>query len=389
MLKNILFIHQSADLYGSDRVLLSLVKELNPSKYCPIVLLPCDGPLLEELKNANIEVHIIPIAKLSRSILSVKGLLSLPLVAIRSIRSIDRILKGRRVSLVHSNTLAILSGALWSRWRKVLHVWHVHEIIVRPRLVVAVYSLLLRFFADTIVCNSYATETNLLARSRSLEVKSTVVWNGLESSFIRRKGDSKIYREQLGINDGDVLVALVGRINSWKGQQVLVSAANLLFDRGYRNIRYLIVGSPPSGQGHFLDSLKDAIELSPAKNDFILRGFIPDIWQVWEACDIAVIPSTEPEPFGMVALEAMSAGKPVIAANHGGLTEIVSDRETGFLVDSQNKEDFALKIRELVDDENLRKKLGREGELRYLRYFTLESYITNMEKVYESSVDQC
>lgn len=386
MPKIILFIHQSADLYGSDRVLLSLVKGLNPEKYLPIVFLPCDGPLLEELKNSNTEVHVVPIAKLSRSTLSVKGLISLPLVALKSIRSIDRILNGRKVHLVHSNTLAILSGALWSRWRKVLHVWHVHEIIIKPWFVVNIYSLLLRFFSNKIVCNSHATETNLLKSYSPLVFKSTVVWNGLENSFVKDNFDTNNFRQQLNLNYKDVLVVLVGRINRWKGQQELVSAANLLFHQGYRNIKYLIVGSPPKGQEHFLDSLESAIELSPAKHDFILKGFTPNIFQVWFACDIAVIPSTEPEPFGMVALEAMSAGKPVIAADHGGLTEIVRDGKTGFLFDSRNEEDFALKIRELVDDAGLRKKLGCEGELRFLNHFTLKTYIANIEKVYDSLI---
>jgi glycosyltransferase involved in cell wall biosynthesis len=75
----------------------------------------------------------------------------------------------------------------------------------------------------------------------------------------------------------------------------------------------------------------------------------------------------------MLALEAVAFAKPVIAANHGGLIEIVRDRETSFLIDPQNEIDFASKIRELFDDENLRKKYGHEGPLRYARYFTLET----------------
>jgi glycosyltransferase involved in cell wall biosynthesis len=104
---------------------------------------------------------------------------------------------------------------------------------------------------------------------------------------------------------------------------------------------------------------------------------------VWDASDIAVIPSTEPEPFGMVALEAMAAVKPVIAANHGGLAEIVVEGETGFLVTPGSAIELAEAIKLLVADAPLRKRMGVAGELRYSKKFTLDRYVENMVRVYE------
>ena len=135
MKKTILFVHQSADLYGSDKVLLALVTKLDRDKWYPIVLLPVDGPLVVELAAIGTECHVVPISRLARTSLSLRGLFELPVNLMRSIRAFNRVLRGRQVDLVHSNTLAVLSGAIWARWHRIPHVWHVHEIILQPQIV--------------------------------------------------------------------------------------------------------------------------------------------------------------------------------------------------------------------------------------------------------------
>lgn len=382
MKKTILYVHQSADLYGSDRVLLALVSKLDKEKFLPIVLLPVDGPLRNELEAAGIECHVIVITRLARATLTVRGLLRLPNDLFHSLRAISGVLKGRKVDLVHSNTLAVLSGPLWARWHRVPHVWHVHEIIVKPVFVRKAYSYLLNWFADCIICVSHATKANLVQDQPALAKKIEVVWNGLERSSAVDAHAVRIYREQLKVGEGDVLVALVGRINRWKGQTLLVEAASLLWEQKVRNIRYLFVGSAPDGQGHFLEELQHGINQSPAQAVFTVQGFTNSLSTVWDACDIAVIPSTEPEPFGMVALEAMAAAKPIVAANHGGLAEILITDETGFLVAPNNVFELAVAIKQLAADAQLRKKMGDAGQTRYSEEFTLNRYVENMTKIY-------
>ena len=384
MKKIILYVHQSADLYGSDRVLLALVSKLDKERFLPIVLLPVDGPLRNELEAAGIEYHVIAITRLARATLSVRGLLRLPNDLFHSLRAINRVLAGRKVSLVHTNTLAVLSAPLWARWYRIPHVWHVHEIIVHPVFVRKAYSYLLNCFADCIICVSHATKASLVQDQPALANKIEVAWNGLERNSVVDETAVRLYREQLSVVSGEVLVALVGRINRWKGQAILVEAANLLWQQDVRNVRYLVVGSAPEGQAHFLNELQYSIAQSPAKENFILQGFTSNLWTVWDSCDIAVIPSTEPEPFGMVALEAMASAKPVIAADHGGLTEIVMQGVTGLLVPPANALALADAIKVLASDAALRNKMGNAGELRYQREFTLNRYIVNIIHVYES-----
>lgn len=381
-MKTIVFFHQSADLYGSDRVLISLIEGLDRNRFRPIVLIPCIGPLKDALTIAGIETHVIPLVKVSRATFTPTGLLKLPFEAVNSIRAINRVLDGIRVDIVHSNTLAVLSGALWARLYGSPHLWHVHEIIVHPRLAKRLFPFLVRFLADRVVANSETTRRWLVSTERKIAPKTVTIWNGVE-----RKSSVKIdvalsLRSTIGLGPKHVLVALVGRMNRWKGQALLIKAAEDILQRN-NSIHFLIVGSPPLGQEHFRAEILKQITESSASKQITVWDFTEDVWMIWDACDIAVVPSIEPEPFGMVAIEAMASGKPVIGSAHGGLTEIIEDGETGLLFKPNDTNALAEAILKLAESSSLRNAMGTKGALRQLKYFSLQSYQTSFTKLYE------
>lgn len=386
-MKSILFVHQSADLYGSDRVLLTLVTHLNKEKFHPVVVLPTNGPLMRELIATGIECHVLPITRLSRATLSLRGLARFPWNLFKSLRAFDRLLADRRIDLVHSNTLAVLTGAVWARRRQIKHVWHVHEIIQHPVIVRKVYAYLVSWLSDKVVCVSHATERNLLIDRPRLSDRTEVVWNGIARDEKYDEVAVNLYRQQAGAGTEEVLIALVGRINRLKGQRILVKAINQLWLEGIRNLRVVFVGSVVPGQEHFLEALQRAIDSSPARDCFKIFPFTNNVWLVWDACDIATLPSTEPESFGLVALEAMAASKPVIAANHGGLAEVVNDDETGLLVAPGDVHALADALRKLSTDAAMRSMMGRRGHERYQSHFTLEVHAKKMVQVYDSLLD--
>ncbi|OGU20365.1 MAG: hypothetical protein A2580_10185 [Hydrogenophilales bacterium RIFOXYD1_FULL_62_11] len=374
--RTILFAHQAAELYGSDRVLLNLVQEIaRLPGYDLIVALPEDGPLRAELKQCGVEVHILPLAKVRRDMLSVRGLLALPFTMLGAVRAIDRVLNGRRVDLVYSNTLAILAPALWAKIRRVPHLWHVHEIVLAPAPARRGYPWLLRGLADRVVCNSTLTRKWLVSEQPSIASKASVIWNGLGPCPPRDESAVEQLRERLGLQPADRLVALVGRINRLKGQSLLLQAAEILWKKGFRNVCYLMVGSPPPGQEDYLVRLQSAVELSPAAAAIRLLDFMPNVWAVWDACDLAVVPSTEPESFGMVAIEAMAAGRPVIAAAHGGILDIVEPGITGLLVKPKDEGALADAMERLLGDTELCVKMGQAGQARQAQLFSLDSQV--------------
>jgi glycosyltransferase involved in cell wall biosynthesis len=103
--------------------------------------------------------------------------------------------------------------------------------------------------------------------------------------------------------------------------------------------------------------------------------FVSDIYNVWRASDIAVVPSTEPEPFGMVAIEAMACGLPVVAAAHGGLLDIVLDGQTGLLFEPRDASALAEQLFCLACDPQLRLQLGQAGAMRQLSVFSLHTQV--------------
>ncbi len=382
-MKYILLIHQSADLYGSDKHILHLIDNVNKDKFQFIVVLPYKGQLYTEIQKRKIEVHVIPLLRLSRATVKPKNLFRLPIETVASIKAITRAVNNRDIYLVHSNTLSVLPGAIWSFNKKIHHIWNVHEMIVNPQWAKITFPLLLKFFSDGIICNSKATCDLLISKVPSLSKKSFVVLNGLDRKYSVKRKLVKNFREQLNVCGGDILISLVGRINRWKGQLLLLNAAEKLYNNGLHNLHYLFVGSPPVGQDHFLETLKDKINQLPFKNKIHILGFQNDIWKIWDATDIAVVPSIEPEPFGFVALEAMLSEKPVIAAAHGGLKEIVVHQETGLLFRPNDADSLAKSISYLSQDPFRRREYAKSGKKRAEEYFSLRKYISKYESIYD------
>ncbi len=340
----------------------------------------------EELENRGVETLIAPVAKISRAMLTPKGLVRFLLQVLSSLYGMRSALGGRRVDVVHSNTLAVLNGAVWAKMHRIEHVWHVHEIIEHPDMVRKCFPLMLSLFADKAVAISHAVADNLLRESPKLRNRITIIHNGMDPWGSANAQAVAAFRQHLGLDENDVLIALVGRINRWKGQLLFVQVAEILIGRGVKGVIFCIIGGPPPGQEHFRENLKAAVSTSAARSSLRILDFMEDIRVVWDACDIAVVPSTEPEPFGMVALEAMASAKPVVASRHGGLTEIVIPGETGFLFTPNVPQEFANALATLIADKALRISMGTAGRRRLEKSFRLDQYVRSFERLYEERI---
>lgn len=381
----VLFVHQSSEMYGSDKVLLYLVQGLRTNgRFHPVVVLPGAGPLHDALSASGVEVHIGEVAKVSRAMFTPFGFCRLIWQTVQAIRNLDRVAGGRPIAVVHSNTLAVLSGAVWAFLRRKKHLWHVHEIILSPKLVRKGFPYLVNRLSDRVISNSTLTERWLLSEQPSLAARSVVVFNGLP--LVERPAENAIqaFRTRIGAEKGDVVVTLAGRINRWKGQELLLDAAVELMRRGRGSaLRFVIVGSAAPGLEELPLTLKARAISGGVGDRCCFVPFVDDIWPVWFGTDISVVPSTEPEPFGMVAIEAMAAGVPVIAAGHGGLLDILVDEKTGLLFAPRDVLALADAIDRLASDVELRKRLGVAGAKRQRESFSVESQVERTAKVYE------
>lgn len=377
-MKNILFIHQSAELYGSDKTLLLLLKYLDKTKYSPVVVLPFDGPLKLEIEKENITVVIAPVLKLYRKMFTPKNLLKFFRDIRTSVSILDNLNKQYNFDLVYSNTLAVLLGMIYARKRKIKHIWHVHEIIVHPKVIASFFPKLLNKYSDVVICNSFATMKNLVDRKRELEKKTIVIYNGIESE----KSKAIIFsREDFGYNDDDIIITLVGRISRLKGHKWLLNTYLKHFDQK-ANVKLLFVGSPVEGQEYYLTDIEQFIIENKLEKRVKIISFTKNLSQVWKITDIAIMPSSEAESFGLVAVEAMLAKKPVIGSNHGGLTEVIIDYETGFLVEPNNVAALSVALSKLIDNPVLRKSFGENGYQRAIKEFSVDQYVQSFETIF-------
>jgi glycosyltransferase involved in cell wall biosynthesis len=370
----VLFVHQGAELYGSDKVVLNLASGVRAYGYHPIVVLPNEGPLLTCLRDEGVECHLAPIGKVARSNLSPRGLLRLLGELMALWRCANTLGLKRRVDLVYSNTIATLGGALLAfLWRKP-NVWHVHEIVLRPKLVASLFPRLVAIGSFSVISNSRKTAEWLNDRSPSLKSRNQVIWNGIGPVSAERAGRSA-FRQQWIAGDERLVVALVGRINRGKGHTVALGAVAALPDHVRRNVMLVFAGDVFPGQEDIERELREKVAVSAVAAQVLFQPFVLDVDALWDAVDIALVPSTEPESFGLVAIEAMRAGKPVVASAQGGLLEIVEDGVTGFLVPPSDPAALATAIVKLADDPELRRRFGDAGRVRQRELFSLEAQV--------------
>ncbi|WP_338376112.1 glycosyltransferase family 4 protein [uncultured Flavobacterium sp.] len=388
-MKSILFIHQSAELYGSDKTILMFISSLDKTKYLPIVILPFDGPLKEEFEKNNIKVIISPVLKLYRKMFTPRNMIKFFKEYREGIKALDKLHKEYDFKLVYSHTLAALIGISFAKKNKIKHLWHVQEIIAKPKIFNLSFKKILGIKSNhKIIYDSKETMNFWIKGNETLTKKSDFIWNGLDvnqKSITSLETIKQVRNDYFEVNENSTVIGLIGRINSWKGQQLLLKAFCLIAEK-QPEAKLVFIGSAPPNQEFFERDLENKIKAFKLEERVKIIPFQNNIWQFWDSIDIAVVPSTEPEPFGMVAIEAMMSKKPVIAANHGGLTEIVVPNNTGILFEPNNENALADALIELLKSSDKRKSFGEEGYLRANTHFSLKNHVDKFEKTFEELI---
>lgn len=376
-------------MYGSDKVLLNLAEAaVADGLLQPVVVLNEHGPLQRALQQVGVEVHVAGVCKIQRSMFTATAPLTLWRHLRRAMADLEAVVAGRPVGLVYSNTLAVLGGAVWAHRRGLRHVWHVHEIVLKPWVVRRGLPWLAERLADCVISNSNQTQTWLLRQAPKLRARSVVIFNGLKPVVQPPVAATKSFRARIGAAEDDVVATVAGRLNHWKGQGLLIDALALLRDAGQLSgLRVAVVGDVFAGHDDIRASLVTQVQRLGLQERVHFVPFVDDIYSVWFGSDIAVVPSLEPEPFGMVAIEAMACALPVVAAAHGGLLDIVAPQQTGLLFQPRSARALADALRSLASDAALRRRLGAAGAQRQRELFSLQSQVERTRAVCQSLVD--
>jgi glycosyltransferase involved in cell wall biosynthesis len=172
---------------------------------------------------------------------------------------------------------------------------------------------------------------------------------------------------------------MVGRINEAKGQHLLIKAVDLLVKKGLIVNAYF-VGHPM--RESYLEELKIDVKNRKIEQNIHFLGFMKNPHHFYQVCDTVVLASKR-ETFGLVLIEAMQVGTPVIGANSGGVVEIIDDENTGLLFENQNAQSLADKIELLMNDADLRKKVARAGQEKCEAMFSNEKQFVKLKEILE------
>jgi glycosyltransferase involved in cell wall biosynthesis len=290
-------------------------------------------------------------------------------------RELPRLARETQAALVHSNTSVVLGGQA-AGLPHVVHVREIYKGAAGPPGR-ALWPLLRRRLlrADALLCISRA-----VAEQFGDADNVSVVHDGLPRDHA--PADRGAARAALGLDPQDFVVALVGRLSDWKGQDVLARALAepVLTEIGAVGI---VAGDPFPGNERSERELRELSAELGLGERLRLLGFRDDIGDVLGAADALAVPSTRPEPLGLVALEGLAAGLPVVASDHGGVTEVVRDGGTGLLVAPGDAGGLADALRRLAVDAGLAQRLGTAGAKWVDENFSRERMLAEVQETYD------
>jgi glycosyltransferase involved in cell wall biosynthesis len=346
---------------GAGSWLLNLLGAIDKEKFEIKVVLPQGSMLADKIKNLGFEV------------ISVDGIKDKSYDA-RAVNLLYYIFRAEKPDIVHTH--ASLSARLAAKraGARIINTKHcIDGRITGIRRFTG--TLINDRYCDSIIAVSEAVKRNI-AENGVPEDKISVIYGGINPVKILDDKEKSLVREKWGIEE-EVVVGIVARLAEVKGHKYFIDAAEII-SRDNDNVRFFIAGTGPKEE-----ELKELIKQKGLTDKVVFTGFVDEIYEVFNIIDINVISSLS-EALCLSLIEGMSAGKPSVAADTGGIPEVVKDGYNGFLVPPGDAKGLADAILKLIRDPGLRKTMGDRGREIMEKSFTAEIMAENIEGLYES-----
>lgn len=321
------------------------------------------SPFIDAVRATGMRVHVIP----------VQGKFDFS-----AVKQLAKLLEERRIDVLHTHDHRTnLIGYLAVRRRPTQIVCTLHQPLRRHwwiRHFEILDDLLVRRF-NRILPVAEAIRQEVIAKKRSLADKTITVLNGVDLSHYDRSIDPGIVRKELGIPDGHVLCATIGRLSDDKGIPDLLTAAKSIID-ARDDVHWLVAGKGPLAEAMTQRNIELGLE---SRVRFL--GFRTDVPELLAAADLLVVASTS-EGCSVVILEAMASGRAVVATDVGGSAEVVVDGQTGFVVPPRRPAELAAAVTKIVDSKLLRDDMGRRAKARACETFSEQRMVKQFESIY-------
>lgn len=359
---------------GSENHLLTLAFHLDRSRYrLTFCLLVERGPDLSAyiaaLEAADVEVVRFPIRA------DLDPLLLWQLV---------RFLRAKRPSVVHTHLIhGDFYGTLAARLAGVPHVVSTkhNDDVFRQRGFYAWLDRTLARYQNRIITISRHLKQFHVDVEGLPAGKIVTNYYGLDpNAFLQGVGEGVDVRAELDVPADAPLAGVVGRLTEQKGHAYLLDAFSTVVQE-LPSARLLVIGD-----GELRPALERQATRLGLRDSVTFTGRREDVPQIMLALDVLVMPSLW-EGFGLVLLEAMSAGKPIVASRVGAIPEIVLDGETGLLVPPGDPHSLAQALLEVLRDPEQGRRMGRKGRVRLEREFSVEKMVRATERIYDTLID--
>jgi len=330
---------------------------------------------------------LLPLSRAGRSRYHLPTLLAKAVLFLRAVVRAARAIRRARLDVVHVHAYPVhLVAGLACRMAGVPCAWHWHGPFTRVGVAKVVARLGMGHLAAVIVCISrFVLET----LPGGLDRKACVVYNGVDARGIMQSQRPGVLRSLAGVPDGVPLVGLFGAIMERKGHEYFIRAAAQVVAR-FSLARFVIVGGESEMcrlRYGFEARHRRLVQELGLEHAVIFAGPHPDAFRLMGDCDVICMPTVpvgldSGEGFGLVMIEAMAAGVPVVATSCGAPPEVIEDGVSGLLVPPRDAHALAEAILRLLEDERLRCAMGEESRRRVRDAFDISRTVREMEKVY-------
>jgi glycosyltransferase involved in cell wall biosynthesis len=314
----LLSVQPVAERGGSDHALLRMLRSLPSDEFESHVVVPSDPPLRPDLEAAGVTVHVVPMERISTS----HGIgewagyaVGWPLAVTR----IARLVRRFDIDVVHTNSLHSWYGWAAAGLTRRPHVWHAREIVVQSGAALRVERFLTRHGATKVIAMSQAIADRLDPATDVVVVHESADPAEFHPTRAGR------FRARVGVPDDVPLAGTAGRIDTWKGIDVLLSAWSPV-KNAWPDAHLVVAGGAVADKEAYFEELAHRASGLADAHWLGMRDDIPDLFA---DLDVFVLASTEPEPYGLVAVEALASGVPVVATDAGGPPEILASARAG------------------------------------------------------------
>jgi glycosyltransferase involved in cell wall biosynthesis len=210
--------------------------------------------------------------------------------------------------------------------------------------------------------------------------KIFVVHNGIDVARFSPRKKGKLKRE-FKISARYKIIGTIGKLSKEKGHKYFLKAATEI-KKKYSNVKFVIVG-----EGALKRKLKTLAKKVKIENSVIFVGFREDIPEILDDFDIFVLSSVR-EGIPLVLLEALAKAKPVVSFEVGGIPEVITNGETGILVQARNYKSLAENVVSLLNKPQLAKKIAKKGQERVKKDFNLEAMTDKYQEIYQQIINR-